>query len=471
MKTIFLNIIFVLICFVVQAQKKLTLKEAIQMGIANNINVNKADLASQEARITMQQSKLSMLPDLGASGSYGSTSGRTNDPVTNAFINQNINSANYQVSSGITLFNGFSLQNNIKSNTLAYEASKMELQQSKDQLTINIILAYLNVLSAEDLLVNAGLQEDGTKKEADIDSIKNKSGAIPPSDYYTLKGQLASDQLSVSDSRAAVTTAKLALAQLLNIPYNDSVEVERLSDDAFNIQYVVDPATIYDTAVQQFAQIKAVHFRTESAERYVKALRGLLYPTLSLNGSVGSYYSSALTSSTLLGSQDVASSDYVTVNGTQYSVMTKQYNYNTQKVAFGSQLNNNLSKYIGLNLSVPIFNGAQARSRVRTAKIEFKANQLVEQNTKTLLQQAIEQAYVNFKNTSDKYQILLDQVQSFTESFNAAQAKFEAGVITSDIFLIAKNNLDRTKINLIAAKYDFVLRAKILDYYQGKPLW
>ena len=348
MKTIFLNIIFVLICFVVQAQKKLTLKEAIQMGIANNINVNKADLASQEARITMQQSKLSMLPDLDASGSYGSTSGRTNDPVTNAFINQNINSANYQVSSGITLFNGFSLQNNIKSNTLAYEASKMELQQSKDQLTINIILAYLNVLSAEDLLVNAGLQEDGTKKEADIDSIKNKSGAIPPSDYYTLKGQLASDQLSVSDSRAAVTTAKLALAQLLNIPYNDSVEVERLSDDAFNIQYVVDPATIYDTAVQQFAQIKAVHFRTESAERYVKALRGQLYPTLSLNGSVGSNYSSALTNSTLLGSQDVASSDYVIVNGTQYSVMTKQNNYNTQKVAFGSQLNNNLSKYIGL---------------------------------------------------------------------------------------------------------------------------
>ena len=88
-----------------------------------------------------------------------------------------------------------------------------------------------------------------------------------------------------------------------------------------------------------------------------------------------------------------------------------------------------------------------------------------------MLQQAIEQAYVNFKNTSNKYQILLDQVQSFTESFNAAQAKFEAGVITSDIYLIAKNNLDRTKINLIAAKYDFVLRAKILDYYQGKPLW
>ncbi len=457
--------------FYISPAQRFTLKGAIETGIANNIDVNKADLASQQARITMQQSKLSMLPSLNASAGYGTTSGRTNDPVTNAFINQSINTGSYGIQSGVTLFNGFSIQNNIKSNTLAYEASKMELQQSKDQLTINIILAYLNVLSAEDLLVNAGLQEQGTKKETDIDSIKNESGAIAPSDYYTLKGQLAGDQLNLSDSRAAVATAKLALAQLLNIPYTDSLEVERLPEDAFNVQYVADPAMIYDTALQQFAQIKAVHFRTESEERYVRALRGLLYPTLSLNGSIGSYYSSALTTSTILGSEDVASSDYVVVNGSQYQVMTKQYDFNTQKVQLGTQLNNNLSKYIGLNLSVPIFNGAQVRSRVRTAKIQFKANQLVEQNTKTLLQQAIEQAYVNFKNTSDKYKILLDQVQAFDESFQAAQSKFEAGVITSDIFLIAKNNLDKTKINLIAAKYDYVLRAKILDYYMGKALW
>jgi len=159
------------------------------------------------------------------------------------------------------------------------------------------------------------------------------------------------------------------------------------------------------------------------------------------------------------------------VNGSQYQVMTKQYDFNMQKVALGTQLNNNLSKYIGLGLSIPIFNGAQTRSRVRNAKIQFKTSQLVEKSTAILLQQAIEQAYVNFKNIADKYKILLDQSTAFTESFNAAQAKFEAGVITSDIFLIAKNNLDKTKVNLIAAKYDYVLRTKILDYYKGKALW
>ncbi len=466
-------VIFILLAgaFYTSPAQKLTLKQAIEMGIANNIDVNKADLASQEARIAMQQSRLSMLPNLNASAGYGTNSGRTNDPVTNAFINQNTHTGNYEIQSGVTLFNGFAKQNTLKSNTLAYEASRMELQQSKDQLTINIILAYLNVLSAEDLLTNAQLQADGTRKEVDIDSIKNQSGAIAPSDFYDLKGQLAGDQINISDGKAALATSRLQLAQLLNIPYTDSLDVERLSDDAFNIQYVADPATIYDTALQQFAQIKAVHFRSESAERNVKALRGQLYPTLSLVGDISSYYSSALTNSTLLGSQDVASPDYVVVNGSQYQVMTKQYDYNTQKVQLGSQLNNNLSKYIGLNLSVPIFNGAQVRSRVHTARIEFKANQLVEQNTKTLLQQAIEQAYVNFKKTSEQYKILADQVNSYTESFNAAQAKFESGLITSDLFLIAKNKLDAARINLIAAKYDYVLRAKILDYYKGKALW
>ena len=471
MKRICSIIFFLLTIGVVKAQSKLTLREAIEMGIANNIDVNKANLSSQLAQVTMQQSKLSMLPNVNASANYGINSGRTNDPVTNAFINQNINSSNYGIAANVTLFNGLALQNDIKSNSLAYEASKMELQQSKDNLTINIILAYLNVLSAEDLLENARLQEEATRRQVEIDSLKNAAGSISPSDYYTLKGQLATDQLNIADNIASIAVAKLSLAQLLNMPYSDSFEVERLSEDVFNINYVADPSKIYDTALQQFAQIKAVHFRTESAEKYVRALQGRLYPTLSLNGSIGSNYSSAITNSTLLNTQDVASTDYVIVNGSQIPVMTKRNTYNTEKVSFGTQFNNTLSKYVGLGLSIPIFNGAQARSRVRAAKIQFKVTQLVEQNTKTLLQQSIEQAYVNFKNTSDKYSILLDQVKSFTESFKAAQAKFDAGAITSDIYLIAKNNLNVTNVNLIVSKYNFVLRSKILDYYQGKALW
>jgi len=470
MKSIGIIIILVGACYLSPAQR-LTLKQAIGLGLTNNIDVNKADLASQQARIVLQQSRLSLLPAFLGSAGYGINSGRTNDPVTNAFVNQTTNAGSYELQGSLPLFNALSRQNTIKSNALAYDASKMEWQQSKDQITINIILAYLNVLSAEDLLSNAKLQAEGTRKESDIDSVKNESGAIAPSDFYDLRGQLAGDLLTISDSRTNVTTAKIQLAQLLNIPYSDSLEVERLSDAAFQVVPVADPANIYDTALRQFAEVKAVHFRTESADRNVRALRGQLYPSLSLVGDVSSYYSSALTNSTLLSSQEVPSTDYVVINGSQYSVMTKQYEYNTQKVPFGSQLHNNLSKYLGLSLTVPIFNGAQARSRLRNAQVLYRASQLVENNTRTLLQQSIQQAYVNFLNTSDKYKILLDQVDAYTQSFNAEQARFESGVITADLFLIAKNKLDAARTNLIATRYDYVLRAKILDYYMGKSLW
>jgi len=472
MKTIFLNIIFLLSCFIALAQKKLTLQQAIQMGIANNINVNQSDLLSQKANITFKQSKAAMLPNLNATANQGINQGRTNDPITNAFINQNINYSSYGASSSVVLFNGLALQNNIKANSLGYEASKMELQQAKDNLTINIILAYLNVLSAEDILANSRNQQDVTSNQVDRLNILNQSGAIPPSQYYDLKGQYANDQITVVDNQSALETAKLDLSQLLNIPYEKSMEVERLPDDAFNIGYVAEPDKIYDTALQRFAQVKAVHFRTESAQKNIRAIQGQLYPTLLLSGNIGTNYSSALTQSLFVNSVDVPSTtDYVIVNGSQVPVITKQSNYNTQKVTFNNQLSNNLASSVNLGLSIPIFNGSQVRSRVKLAKIDLKNSELVEQNTKTVLQQSIERAYVNLTNTSDKYKILLDQVQSFSESFRSAEIRFNAGAITSVDYLIAKNNLDKTNTNLIISKYDFVLRAKILDYYQGKALW
>jgi len=441
------------------------------MGITNNIDVNQSDLLSQKANITLKQSKAAMLPNLNATANQGINQGRTNDPITNAFINQNINYSSYGASSSVVLFNGSSLQNNIKANALGYEASKMELQQAKDNLTINIILAYLNVLSAEDILANSRNQQVVTSKQVDRLNTLNQSGAIPPSQYYDLKGQYANDQITVVDNQSALETAKLDLSQLLNIPYDKSMDVERLPDDAFNIGYVAEPDKIYDTALQQFAQVKAVHFRTESAQKNIRAIQGQLYPTLLLSGNIGTNYSSALTQSLFVNSVDVPSTDYVVVNGSQVPVITKQNNYNTQKVTYNNQLSNNLASGVNLGLSIPIFNGSQVRSRVKLAKIDLKNSEIVEQNTKTVLQQSIERAYVNLTNISDKYKILLDQVQSFTESFRAAEIRFNSGAITSVDYLIAKNNLDKTNTNLIISKYDFVLRAKILDYYQGKVLW
>ena len=471
MKSFFLNVVFVSFTLIASAQNKLTLKEAIETGIKNNIDVLQSDLLMQKADINLKQSRADMLPNLNASANHGVNQGRSIDPFTNAFINQKVNYANYGASSNILLFNGSSLHNQIKSNELGYQASKMELQQSKDNLTINIILTYLQVLSSEDILDRSREQKAVTDSQVTRLNILNQSGAIPPSQYYDLKGQLANDEIAIVDNQAALETAKLNLAQLLNIPYNKDLDVEKFPEESFNTFYDNTPENIYSTALQKFAQIKSTHLRTQSAEKYIRSMRGQLYPTISLNGNINTNYSSVASQEYFVNSTEVTSPDYVLINGSQVPVIKKQNNYDSKKITYGNQLNNNLFTTVNLGISIPLFNAEQVRNKIKLAKIDLKNTQLVEENSKIQLQQSIERAYVSLTSSSDKYKLLLSQVNSFAESFRAAEIRFNSGASTSVDYLIAKNNLDRAKSNLIIAKYDFVLRSKVLDYYQGKPLW
>lgn len=470
MKGLFLNIVFASFAFFATAQNKISLKQAIEIGIKNNIDVLQSDLLMQKEGINLNQSKENMLPDLNASADHGYNYGRSIDPFTNSFINQKVGYASYGASSNILLFNGLSLQNQIKSNKLGYEASKMELQQAKDNLTINIILAYLQVLSTEDVLTQSQEQVEVTQKQVDRLGILNQSGSVLPADFYDLKGQLATDQIAIVDNKANQETAKLNLVQLLNIPYNKDLEVERMPDENFNINYSGTPDSIYQTALQEFAQIKAVKLRTESAQKNISSIKGELFPTLSFGGNINTNYSSVATREYFLNTTESPSSNYVNVDGSQYPVIVKQNNYDSRKIDYGDQLSNNLFYTVNLGLRIPLFNASRVRNQIKLAKIDYKNKQLVENNTKSQLQQSIERAYVNLTSSSDKYKLLQNQVDAFAESFRTAEIRFNAGAITSVDYLIAKNNLSRAQNNLIIAKYDFVLREKVLDYYGGKAL-
>jgi outer membrane protein len=471
MKSVFLSMVLSAFVLVGSAQDSLTLKEAVETGIKNNLEVLQADLLMQKSGIDLKQSKEYMLPDLNANASYGKNFGRSIDPFTNGYIDQRVNFANYGASSNLLLFNGSSLQNQIKANKLGYEASKKELQQAKDNLTINIILAYLQVLSAEEILKQSEAQVLVTQKQVERLGILNQSGAILPADFFDMKGQLATDQVAIADNKNNLATAKLNLVQLLNIPYNKDLALEKIRAEDFNLNYSGTPDEIYQTALQQFAQVQAAKLRTQSAEKNIRSVKGELFPTLSLGGSLNTNYSSVATRDYFVNTTENPSSNYVNVNGSKYPVFVKQDNYASKKINFGDQLSNNLFSAVSLNLTIPLFNAGRIRNQVKLAKLDRKNYEYIEQNTKTQLQQAIERAYVNLTSAQDKYKLLIQQESAFAESFRTAEVRFNAGAITSVDYLIAKNNLNRAQNNLITAKYDFVLREKVLDYYSGKPLW
>ena len=468
MKHFFSIIFFLFMTCLVSAQNKLTLKEAIELGIKNNLGVNQAGLRMQQQEIGYKQTRATMLPNLNASANYGMNQGRSIDPFTNSFINQGVNYSSYGASSNILLFNGGSLQNRIKENKLGFEASKMELQQAKDNVTINIILAYLQILSTEEALNQSHQQRIVTDKQAERLKILNDEGAVAPALYYDIKGQVANEEIGIADQKASLEYATLNLCQLLNIPYDKNLEVDNLKENEFNISYNYTPENIYNEALQNFAEIKAVRFRKESAEKAIRSAKGELFPVLSLGGSMNTNYSSVATQSIFLNTTEVPSNDYVDMNGTKLPVIVQQNNFKVSNINYGKQLNNNLFTSVNLGLSIPLFNASQTRNRIRSAKLNLKNSEIEEENTRIELQQSIERAYVQLSNSLTKYTLLQDQVNAFSESFRSAEIRFNAGDITSVDYLIAKNNLDRAKINLIISKYDFVLRAKVLDYYRGE---
>jgi outer membrane protein len=475
MKKLFVSCFFAGSIISVHAQNNvaatMTLQQCVETGIANNLDVQQSNLQMQSNEINWKQARLNRLPDLNGSINHGINQGRSIDPFTNSFINEQVTYSSYGLNSGVVLFNGLSLQNSVKQTRLSYDASKMDWQQAKDNLTINIILAYLQVLSSEDVLTQSRTQGELSKQQVERLEVLDKEGAIVPSQLSDLKGQYANDQLSIINAKNALESAKLNLFQLMNMPFDTSIKLERLDAVAFAEKYESTPATIYQTALQQFAQVKAVDLRTQSAEKAVKVAKGQLFPTLSFGANANTNYSSAAGQDIFLGTTDVVSTDYITVNGTQYNVSKRVSNFSSEKIMYGKQLNNNLFTSVGFNLQIPIFNSLFQQNRIKQAKITLKNNELIAKTTKTQLQQSIEQAYINMTTASERHKTLLEQVDAFTESFRAAEIRFNAGVGNSIDYLTAKNNLDRANVNLINAKYDYVLRTKILDYYQGKRLW
>ncbi len=449
----------------------LSLQECVEIAFRQNLELKQAELQSVSSQIDYRQSRQNLLPIVNGIAEHGLNQGRSIDPFTNSYLNQNINYANYGLSGGVVLFSGLVYQQAIKQQRYAYEAAQMDVQQQKDNLTLQIIVAYLQVLSNEDQLVQINRQVELSRRQVERLKILNDEGTITPSEYTDLKGQLANDEVSLVNTKNLLEAAKLQLAQLMNQPYDTNLSLERIEAENFLSSYQGDAASIYQVALQQLAIVKGAVLRTQSAEQGLKARKGALWPTLSLNAGLFTNYSNAASTQNLLRSEDIATNNYVLMNGAKSPVFTTVDYYDQVKIPYSDQFRNNYSTNINLSLRIPILNAMQNRNRISQARLVVQNASYEEKTTKIRLQQAVEQAWLNMSATYNRYNALLNQVAAFEESFRGTEARFNEGVLNSVDYLVAKNNLDRANNNLIIARYEYVLRAKILDYYQGKPLW
>ncbi len=450
---------------------RLSLEQCVQTALKNNLEVQQGKLQSMSGKINWNQAKLNLLPTLNGNAGSGINQGRSIDPYTNSYSTEPIDFSNYGLGAQLVIFNGGALRNNIGEKSLTYQATVQELQQAKENLAISVLLAYLQVLSTEDLLVQARAQASLSTEQVRRLEVLDSSGAISPYELEDLRGQLANDELSILTAKNDLETAKLSLCKLMNVRYSDQLKVERLDSSKFTPRDVPQAESVVTNALTSLPGIRAADLRYRSAGKSVGVYRGALFPRLTVNGDASTNYSSNARSQTFLNYQNEQSEDYVMVGSNSLPVYRKVENFDSRKIDYGKQLNNNLFTSFSLNLTLPLFNGLQARNNIRLAKIEQKNQELISATTKNTIQQAVQQAFINLVTARERQEVLLRQVAAFGASFQSAEIRFNAGLGNSVDYLTAKNNYDRSKTNLINAQYDRVLKNMVLQYYNGEDLF
>lgn len=454
-----------------QAPTSLTLKEAVSMAIDHNFQVRQSGLQADAAKVNYDQARENMLPAINANINHGNNKGRSIDPFTNTYVDQSLSYASYNLGGDILLFGGMNLQRTVQQNRLAWEAGKMDLEQLKDNTAIAVLLAYYQALLNEDLVNIARNQAALTAQQVARLDAMNKDGAIQPATLFDLKGQLANDQLSIVNNNNSLNSSKLSLCQLVFIPFDKNLKLERDAVEATPAPYDTSASVLYQRALEHMAVVKAADLRVESAKRAVQAARGNYFPKLWLSGSLNSNYSSLSQRGTPTGVIESPTGGYVNVGGTKYDVLSQQEQFSYTKIPYGDQLKNNYNTSVGLGLRIPILNGFQVKNQVRLAKITEKSQENQRDNALLQLQQQVEQASFNAQAAYDRYVASAEQVAAFKESFRSAEVRFNAGAINSVDYLVAKNNLDRANISLTQARYEYLFRTQVLDYFAGRKWW
>ncbi|UJH90986.1 TolC family protein [Antarcticibacterium sp. 1MA-6-2] len=443
----------------------LTLEESIRIALENNLDLQSAQLRSKRANVNFRRARNSVLPDLGGSYNIGLSNGRSIDPFTNAYINRELTFSNAGLSLDAVIFNGFNLLNRIRQSKLNLRASQMEVEEEKQNLMLDVTLAYLTVLNNRDLVQLAENRLETTAEQVNrLQTLYNEEVGNP-ADFTDIQGQAAVERTGIIQSRNNLQESLLNLEQLLNITYDVAPEGIQLLVDLEPYSYSAEQ--VYEEALNSLPTFKARELRVEAARKGVHVARSLYIPEISLFGQLNTNYSSAAQIFLEKGTTTVETGNFVTIDNQQIPVFANQTQFTEEPITYNDQFTNNLNSVVGVSVRLPIFNGFEAKNNVALEKINLQESIVEMDNTSLRLKQTIEQAHNDMQAAYTRYNILQEQVAAFEESFRINEIRFNSGVSTIVEYTISKNNLDNARINLANAKYEYLLRVKVLDYYRG----
>ncbi len=451
------------------SQSAWDLQTCITYALNHNISLRQSALNNEINKNNTDQSKAGILPSLNAGASHVYNFGQTIDRFTNTFATSRVLSQSFYISSSVVLWSGLSQINNVKSNEYNYLSGVERLKQQQNDLSLNVANAYIGVIFSEEILKISQNQYSVTAEQLDRTSKLVNAGALAKSVEYDIKAQLANEMVNVTVAENNYQISTLSLKQLMNLDSVTNFAIVRpeitLSEAQLlenNVQY------IYESSLKTQPSIKSSEYSILSAESYLRSAKGRISPTLTFNASMGTGTSGL--AKDILGVTYTGNKNPIGFTDSGQIVYTPETQYITREKSFSNQFKDNVNKSLGFTLNIPLYNGLQTHTAIKNAKINALNARFSQELTEQTLYKNITQAHVNAKAALNKYMASKFSVEAATESFKYAQQKFNAGVISALDFSTSKNRLYAAESNLLQAKYDYVFKLKVLDYYQGKPL-
>ncbi|MCX6302594.1 MAG: TolC family protein [Bacteroidia bacterium] len=410
-----------------------TLGECIDYAFSQNITIRKSELTNQRHSLYAGQAKAQRFPSVNASVNQNFNWAKSTVSGESGLTGSN--STGYSLNSGVTVFNGSKLTNQIKQAELDIESGKYSLETTRESISLSILNAYIQILYAEEQVKNSEKQIESTKSQLNLAGERLLLRGISQADYAQVKSQLANEKLTLANSQSQLAIAKVNLMQLMELPVTADFSIANPDlSGSLNQNRVTDVKAVYEAAIAIKPQIMNAAVNKEIASLDEKIAKAGYYPTLSASAGIGSNYSSIGIDS------------------------------------YFDQVNNGISPSAGLSLSIPIYQRSLVKTNVAVAKIGYQDAELSEINTRNELRKNIEQACQDVTSAQIEYEASLESYKATLESSMLSDEKFSQGMINSVDYLVSKTSLIVAESQLLQSKYNLIFSYKVLDFYSGIPL-
>ncbi len=410
-----------------------TLENCVSYALTHNLSVKARQLNIESGQLQLTEAKDRFLPSLNASAGESLNFGR-GLTANNTYADRNTTNFQWGASLQLPLFQGLSEYRQIKVAKSNLQQLLYEHEAAKDNVTLNIISQYLQVLYAKEVHASALSQLSQTTYEVGRQKALLEAGKVPEADLLDAESQKAQDELQVVTSANDIKVSLVELANLLQLPDVGNFDIAPIPEDE---PIIPTAESVFNAAMMHNNSILAASQSIKTAEHNISLAKSGYIPRLSFNAGIGS--------------------SYYTIGGYVND-------------PFSAQMKHNFSTYIGFSLSIPIFDAFSTRNSVRQAKLQHLSAQLQLDQQSTDLYKTIQLAYYQACGAREKYLASLSTLEKTRRSFAATQEKYNLGRATPAEFEQAKNNLFRIEISSIQSHYEYLLRHRILIFYQSNRL-